>query len=232
MAAETFVDLGFAKVDTSRRSRRGFPEAVYAQGKTGEELAAILDTLVQNDGVALATRASKSQFELVRQTLADARFNELGRCIILERRKLPRLDGRVAIASAGTTDRFVVEEIRETLELFGVTLEVVQDIGVAGLHRTFAAQPIFEKVNVVIVVAGMDGALPSVIGGLISKPVIAVPTSVGYGASFGGITALLSMLNSCANGVTVVNIDNGFGAAYAAALIIRNAALALRKHSE
>ncbi len=222
MAVESFVDLGFAKVDTSRRRRRGFPEAVFAQGKSGDQLTAILETLVEYDGVALATRASAQQFETVQKRLPDARFDPIGRCIILERTPLKRLPGRVAIASAGTTDLFVVEEARSTLELFGISVDTIQDVGVAGVHRTLAAQPILEAAGVVIVVAGMDGALPSVIGGLTSKPVIAVPTSVGYGTSFGGITALLTMLNSCASGVMVVNIDNGFGAAYAAALIIQS----------
>jgi NCAIR mutase (PurE)-related protein len=232
--ADRFVDLGFAKIDVSRRMRRGFPEAVFAEGKTGEELTTILETLVEYDGVALATRASAAQFETVHRRLADARYNQIGRCVVLERHPLPRIPGRAAIASAGTTDRFVVEETRTTLELFGVQVDTVHDVGVAGVHRTLAARPVLEGASVVIVVAGMDGALPSVIGGLISKPVIAVPTSVGYGASLGGIAALLSMLNSCASGVTVVNIDNGFGAAYAAALIIRSGAFpaALQKDAE
>jgi NCAIR mutase (PurE)-related protein len=226
-----FVDLGFARVDTSRRVRRGFPEAVFSDGKDGDQLASIMETLVEHDGVALATRASPDQFALVQQRLTDARYEAIGRCIVVERTPMPKLPGRAAIASAGTTDRFVVEEARSTLELFGATVDVIQDIGVAGVHRTLAAQPVLEAAEAVIVVAGMDGALPSVIGGLIGKPVIAVPTSVGYGTSFGGISALLTMLNSCASGVTVVNIDNGFGAAFAVALILRSFALWREKHS-
>lgn len=222
MSTEGFVDLGFAKVDIARRARRGFPEAVFAEGKSAAELHEILHALVTHDGVALATRASQDQFDVVRQRLTDARFEARARMIVLEQRALPRLPGKAAIVSAGTTDTPIVEEARVTLELFGAKAEVVQDVGVAGIHRTLAAREQFETADAIIVVAGMDGALPSVIGGLVGKPVIAVPTSVGYGASFGGITALLAMLNSCASGVTVVNIDNGFGAAYAAALILRN----------
>jgi pyridinium-3,5-biscarboxylic acid mononucleotide synthase len=222
MSTDGFVDLGFAKVDIARRARRGFPEAVFAEGKSGADLGEILNALVTHDGVALATRASQEQFAVVQQRLTDARFEARARMIVLERRTLPRLPGKAVIVSAGTTDLPVVEEARVTLELFGANAEVVQDVGVAGIHRTLAARERFEAADAIIVVAGMDGALPSVIGGLVSKPVIGVPTSVGYGANLGGITALLTMLNSCASGVTVVNIDNGFGAGYAAALILRN----------
>jgi len=216
MSNEGFADLGFAKVDITRRARRGFPEAVFSEGKSGAELSQILHVLV------LATRASAEQFDVVQKRLTDARFEARARMIVLERTALPRLPGKAAIVSAGTTDGPVVEEARVTLALFGASVDVVQDVGVAGIHRALAARERFETANAIIVVAGMDGALPSVVGGLVSKPVIAVPTSVGYGASFGGVAALLAMLNSCASGVTVVNIDNGFGAAYAAALILRN----------
>jgi NCAIR mutase (PurE)-related protein len=222
MSNEGFADLGYAKVDIARRARRGFPEAVFAEGKSGIELGEILHTLVTHDGVALATRASGDQFNAVQKRLTDARFEARARMIVLERTALPRLPGKAAIVSAGTTDRSVVEEARVTLALFGANIDLVQDVGVAGIHRTLAVRERFEAADAIIVVAGMDGALPSVVGGLVSKPVIAVPTSVGYGANFGGVTALLAMLNSCASGVTVVNIDNGFGAAYAAALILRN----------
>ena len=222
MSNEGFADLGFAKVDITRRARRGFPEAVFGEGKSGAELSQILHVLVTQDGVALATRASAEQFDAVQKRLTDARFEARARMIVLERTALPRLPGKAAIVSAGTTDGPVVEEARVTLALFGASVDVVQDVGVAGIHRTVAARERFEAADAIIVVAGMDGALPSVVGGLVSKPVIAVPTSVGYGASFGGVAALLAMLNSCASGVTVVNIDNGFGAAYATALILRN----------
>jgi NCAIR mutase (PurE)-related protein len=216
-----FLDLGFAKVDVGRLERRGFPEAALAEGKTPDDLTQILQALVEKNGVALATRAGSQHFEKVLQLLPDARFESIGRCIVIERTPLPRLSGKVAIVSAGTTDRPVVEEARVTLELFGNSVEIIQDVGVAGIHRALAARDRIESCSVAIIVAGMDGALPSVIAGLVSTPVIAVPTSVGYGASFGGVAALLCMLNSCASGVTVVNIDNGFGAAYAASLINR-----------
>jgi NCAIR mutase (PurE)-related protein len=208
-----FADLDFAKVDVGRLERRGFPEAAFAEGKSPDDLTKILETLVEKNGVALATRAKPSQYKKVSQALPDARFESVGRCIVIERKPLPRLPRKIAVVSA--------EEARVTLELFGNSVEMIQDVGVAGIHRTLAAQELIDPCSVVIVVAGMEGALPSVIAGLISKPVIAVPTSVGYGASFGGIAALLGMLNSCASGVTVVNIDNGFGAAYAASLINR-----------
>jgi pyridinium-3,5-biscarboxylic acid mononucleotide synthase len=216
-----FSDLDFAKVDVGRLTRRGFPEAAFAEGKSPDDLTKILETLVEKNGVALATRAKPNQYKKVIQALPDARFESVGRCIVIERKPLPRLPRKIAVVSAGTTDRSVIEEARVTLELFGNSVEMIQDVGVAGIHRTIAAQELIDPCSVVIVVAGMEGALPSVIAGLISKPVIAVPTSIGYGASFGGIAALLGMLNSCASGVTVVNIDNGFGAAYAASLINR-----------
>jgi NCAIR mutase (PurE)-related protein len=214
-----FVDLDFAKIDVDRLRRRGFPEAVFAEGKTSEHLREILTALADRNGIALATRAGREQFDYVVEAIPDARFEALGRCIVIERKPLRRLPGKVAVVSAGTTDRPVVEEARVTLELFGNNVDVIEDVGVAGIHRILAARERLDQCSVVIVVAGMEGALPSVIAGLISAPVIAVPTSVGYGASFGGISALLGMLNSCASGVTVVNIDNGFGAAYAASLI-------------
>jgi pyridinium-3,5-biscarboxylic acid mononucleotide synthase len=216
-----FLDLGFAKVDVDRLRRRGFPEAALAEGKSPDDLAQILMALVEKNGVALATRAGPHHFDKVIQALPDARFESIGRCIVIERTPLPRLIGKVAVVSAGTTDRPVVEEARVALQLFGNPVEIIQDVGVAGIQRALAARDLVESCAVAIVVAGMDGALPSVIAGLVSTPVIAVPTSVGYGASFGGIAALLSMLNSCASGVTVVNIDNGFGAAYAASSINR-----------
>jgi pyridinium-3,5-biscarboxylic acid mononucleotide synthase len=224
-----FSDLGFAKVDVGRLERRGFPEAAYAEGKSPEELTQILKALVEKNGIALATRAGPDHFEKVFQSLPDARFESGGGCIVIERVPLPRLSGKVVVVSAGTTDRPVVEEARVTLELFGNSVEIIQDVGVAGIHRTLAARERIETSSVAIVVAGMEGALPSVIAGLVSKPVIAVPTSVGYGASFGGIAALLGMLNSCASGITVVNIDNGFGAAYAASLITREITISISR---
>jgi NCAIR mutase (PurE)-related protein len=219
-----FSDLGYSQVDVGRLERRGFPEAVFSEGKTPEEIASILRLLVEKNGVALATRANRKQYEKVQELSPDARFESTARCIVVERNPLPKLPCRVALVSAGTSDRLVVEEARVTLELFGNAVEVIQDVGVAGIHRILAAKERIDLCSIVIVVAGMEGALPSVVAGMIGKPVIAVPTSVGYGASFGGIAALLGMLNSCAGGVTVVNIDNGFGAAHAASLINREIA--------
>lgn len=224
-----FLDFGFAKVDVDRLQRRGFPEAVLGEGKNPDDLTQILQALVEKNGVALATRSGPHQYEKVVHALPDARFELSARCIVIERAALPRLAGKVAVVSAGTTDQPVVEEARVTLQLFGNNVEIIQDVGVAGLHRALAARDRIESCSVAIVIAGMDGALPSVIAGLVSTPVIAVPTSVGYGASFGGIAALLSMLNSCASGVTVVNIDNGFGAAYAASLINREITLSISR---
>ena len=221
-----FSDLGFSQVDVGRLGRRGFPEAVFSEGKNPEEVAFIMQLLVEKNGVALATRANEAQYGKVRELSPDARFESAGRCIVVERNPLPKLPCRVALVSAGTSDRLVLEEARVTLELFGNAVEMIQDVGVAGIHRTLAAKERIDSCSIVIVVAGMEGALPSVVAGMINKPVIAVPTSVGYGASFGGIAALLGMLNSCAGGVTVVNIDNGFGAAYAASLINREIARA------
>jgi NCAIR mutase (PurE)-related protein len=219
--AAGFVDLGFARVDTDRRRRVGFPEVIFAQGKTPAEVAAIARTILEHDPVLLATRATRAHFDAVAAEIPGAVYHERGRCITFEREPLPRLQGRVGVICAGTSDLPVAEEAAVTLELFGHPAERICDVGVAGLHRLLAVRPRLDACRVLIVVAGMEGALPSVVAGLVDRPVIAVPTSIGYGASFGGLAALLGMLNSCGSGVTVVNIDNGFGAAYAAATINR-----------
>jgi NCAIR mutase (PurE)-related protein len=216
-----FVDLGFARVDTGRLTRRGFPEVIFCAGKLPEQVVSIARTLVEADGVVLGTRATRDHYEAVLSELADARFHPVARCITVLRRPLPPLEGKIAVVCAGTSDIPVAEEAAVTLETFGSAVERISDVGVAGIHRLLAVRDRLEACNAVIVAAGMEGALPSAVAGLISKPIIAVPTSVGYGASFGGIAALLGMLNSCGSGVTVVNIDNGFGAAYAAANISR-----------
>lgn len=215
------IDLGFARVDVDRERRRGFPEVIYCEGKTALQVAAISKTLVENHGVVLGTRARREQFEAVVAEMPEARFHEAARCITVERTPMPRLEGTVGVICAGTSDLPVAEEASVTLEIFGNRVDRITDVGVAGIHRLIEATDRLEACNVLIVVAGMEGALPSAVAGLVSKPIIAVPTSVGYGASFGGIAALLGMLNSCGSGVTVVNIDNGFGAAYAAATINR-----------
>ena len=219
--SSAFVNLGFARVDTDRRRRCGFPEVIFCQGKTPPEVAAIARAILAHDPVVLGTRANREHFDAVAAELPPAVYHERARCIVVEREPLPRLTGRIGVICAGTTDLPVADEAAVTLEVFGNPVERITDVGVAGLHRLLAVRDRLEACRVLIVVAGMEGALPSVVAGLVSIPVIAVPTSVGYGASFGGLAALLGMLNSCGSGVTVVNIDNGFGAAYAAATINR-----------
>jgi len=216
-----FTDLGFAKVDTDRRRRCGFPEVIFGKGKTPEEVAAIARVILRKDPVVLASRATEEQFEAVAAAFPEAQWHERARCITVERPALPKLPGMVAVVCAGTSDLPVADEAAVTLDVFGNRVERFSDVGVAGIHRLLAVRDQLEAANVIIVAAGMEGALPSAVAGLVSKPIIAVPTSVGYGASFGGLAALLGMLNSCGSGVTVVNIDNGFGAAYAAAQINR-----------
>jgi pyridinium-3,5-biscarboxylic acid mononucleotide synthase len=223
MTESSVVDLEFAKIDIGRLDRRGFPEAVFGAGKTGREIAKIFTVLAERNGIALATRTTPEQFAIVQQHHPDAIYYNPSRCIVVKRKPMPKLVGTVGVVSAGSTDFPVAEEALVTLELFGNPTLLIQDVGVAGLERTVSAADRLKGCRVVIVVAGMEGALPSVLGGLLSQPIIAVPTSVGYGASFGGIAALLGMLNSCSAGVTTVNIDNGFGAAFAASLINRAA---------
>lgn len=215
------VDLGFARVDTDRRRRTGLPETVFCQFKTPEEVAAIVETLAAHEPVVLGTRASSEHFKAVKARVADAVYHARARCITVERGAMPKMDGVVGVLCAGTADLPVAEEAAVTLEIFGNPVKRWQDVGVAGIHRLLAVRDEIAACRVLIVVAGMEGALPSVVAGLVGVPVIAVPTSVGYGASFGGLAALLGMLNSCGSGVTVVNIDNGFGAAHAATLINR-----------
>ncbi len=216
-----FVDLGFARVDTDRSRRCGFPEVIFGIGKTPIEVLGIAREILARNTVLLVSRARAEHFEAVAEEWPIARWHERGRCITVEREPWPKIGGKIAVVCAGTSDLPVAEEAAITLELFGNRVERVNDVGVAGIHRLLAVRNDLEACAAIIVVAGMEGALPSAVAGLTSKPVIAVPTSVGYGASFGGVAALLGMLNSCGSGVTVVNIDNGFGAAYAAAQINR-----------
>jgi NCAIR mutase (PurE)-related protein len=216
-----FVDLGFARVDTDRRRRCGFPEVIFGLGKTPSDVAAIAEVILQREPVLLVSRATDEQHAAVAAIAPEARWHQRARCITVERPPLPKRLGEIAVVCAGTSDLPVAEEAAVTLDVFGSTVRRVNDVGVAGLHRLLAERDRLEACDVIIVVAGMEGALPSAVAGLVSKPVIAVPTSVGYGASVGGLAALLGMLNSCGSGVTVVNIDNGFGAAYAAAQIHR-----------
>jgi len=216
-----FIDLGFARVDTDRQRRCGFPEVVFGQGKTPGDVLAIARVLLERSPVLLVSRANPAQFDALTPEFPHARWHERARCITVERTPATKLPGIVGVICAGTSDLPVADEAAVTLEIFGGTVQRFTDIGVAGLHRLLAVRDALEACSVLIVVAGMEGALPSAVAGLVSKPVIAVPTSIGYGASFGGVAALLGMLNSCGSGVTVVNIDNGFGAAYAAAQILR-----------
>ena len=215
-------DLGFATVDTHRALRNGFPEVIFAQGKTPEQVCSIAESLLAANGRVLVTRLQDSQAVALLQRFPQAAHHISARCLTIETgaRPLPR-GGEIAVVCAGTSDLPVAEEAAVTAEIMGNRVVRITDVGVAGLHRLLARLDEIQKASVVIVVAGMEGALPSVIAGLVSHPVIAVPTSIGYGANFGGLAALLGMLNSCGSGVTVVNIDNGFGAGYAASQINR-----------
>ena len=219
LRAAPFEKLGFARVDHHREIRQGFPEVILGLGKTPSQIAAIAERLVANGQTLLITRAKPEAFNAVQAVLPNATYNADACIIILQQGQIERGRGTILIASGGTADLPVAEEAAITAEIMGNTVERVYDVGIAGLHRLLAEQDRFQSARVVIAVAGMEGALPSVIAGLVSVPVIAVPTSVGYGANFEGLAALLGMMNSCANGVAVVNIDNGFGAACIASLI-------------
>ncbi len=214
--AAPVIDLGFAVVDTHRALRKGFPEVIFGAGKTPEQLAAIASKIVGTDRRVLATRVNDAHVEALRSVFPSAVHHASARLLTVEDGPLPKRDGVIAVVAAGTTDLPVAEEAAITAEFMGNHVKRIYDVGVAGLHRILARVPDLQRAAVVIVVAGMEAALPSVVGGLVARPIIAVPTSVGYGTHFGGLTALLGMLNSCASGLTVVNIDNGFGAAYAA----------------
>ena len=220
-----FEELGYATIDHHRALRTGFPEVIFCQGKTTEQVAAIAERITASGSDLLATRAKREAYDAVRRKIPQAQYNELARTITyIQKKASPESSkdrGNILVISAGTSDVPVAEEAAVTAEVLGNRVERVFDVGVAGIHRLLAHRDKIETASVLIVVAGMEGALASVVGGLVDKPVIAVPTSIGYGASFQGLTALLGMLNSCAAGVTVVNIDNGFGAGYAASLINR-----------
>ena len=211
------TDLGYAGIDNQREMRNGCPEVIYCAGKTKEQVAGIvLSMLEAGTKNILGTRADKEKFEAVKAVCPDAVYHEDARIILVEREPLKKTGGKIVVATGGTSDIPVAEEAALTAEYLGNEVVRVYDVGVAGLHRLLSKIDIISQASVIIAVAGMEGALASVIGGLTDKPVIAVPTSVGYGASFGGVSALLCMLNSCANGVVTVNIDNGFGAGYTA----------------
>ncbi|MGB9782053.1 MAG: nickel pincer cofactor biosynthesis protein LarB [Moorellaceae bacterium] len=216
-----YEELGFAKVDHHRALRNGFPEVIFGQGKTEEQIVAIACRLAAAETTVLVTRTNESVYKAVAEKLPQAQFNALARTIVVPAGEIPPTGGRVAVLSAGTADLPVAEEAAVTAEVMGNEVERIYDVGVAGIHRLLDQMEKVRQVDVVIVVAGMEGALASVVAGMVAQPVIAVPTSVGYGASFGGLAALLTMLNSCATGVGVVNIDNGFGAAALATSITR-----------
>lgn len=214
--AAPFEELDFAKVDTHRSLRKGFPEVIFGEGKTPIQVSQIASRILESESRLLITRVTQEHFHAVHENIKNATFHETARCITIENSPLKKRTGSITVLSAGTSDLPVAEEAAVTAEVMGNTVDRIIDVGVAGLHRLISQLEKIQKARVLIVVAGMEGALPSVVAGLVSQPVIAVPTSVGYGASFGGVAALLGMLTSCGSGVTVVNIDNGFGAGYSA----------------
>lgn len=216
-----FEDIGYARVDHARAERQGFPEVVFGEGKSRAQVVGIVESLVRHAPNVLVTRTDAATFGEVRNVATDAEWHESARLIRIQRDRTERGVGSIAVVTAGTSDIPVAEEAALTAEAMGNRVERVWDAGVAGIHRILAERELLQRARVIIVAAGMEGALPSVVGGLVSVPVIAIPTSVGYGASFSGVAALLGMLNSCASNVTVVNIDNGFGAGFVASLINR-----------
>jgi pyridinium-3,5-biscarboxylic acid mononucleotide synthase len=221
LRALPFEDIGFANIDHHRSLRQGFPEVIFGSGKTVEQVARIVESMHKHEHNILVTRTTSAHFELVKKIASEAEFHEGARAITILKDTVIRGKGTVMVVSAGTADMPVAEEAVVTLKVMGNHVDALYDVGVAGLHRLLDRRDRLGAARVIIVAAGMEGALPSVVGGLVSVPVIAVPTSVGYGASFSGVAALLGMLNSCASNVTVVNIDNGFGAAVVASLINR-----------
>ncbi len=221
---QPFEELGFAKLDTHREVRSGFSEVIYCAGKPDEYLVSIFQKMYEKNGEVFGTRASVGQYELVREVLPMVQYDSMAKILKIEKnpqQKAVERIGKIAVCTAGTADIPVAEEAAQTAEYFGSKVERIYDVGVSGLHRLLAHAQAIQEANCVIAVAGMEGALASVIGGLVSNPVIAVPTSVGYGASLNGLSALLTMINSCANGIAVVNIDNGYGAGYMATQINR-----------
>ena len=222
-----FEDLGFAKIDHHRSIRRGYPEAIFCEGKTADQVAGIVERMLDRDVNILATRASAAVYEAISRKTSKAVYHELARIVVINRAQIVQTEGTILVVAAGTADLPVAEECCVTAEAMGNKVGRLYDVGVAGLHRLLAHRKVLTKARVLVVVAGMEGALPSVVAGLTDVPLIAVPTSVGYGTNFGGLAALLTMLNSCASGISVVNIDNGYGAAYSASLINH---LAEKKH--
>lgn len=225
-----YEDLGCAKIDHDRKKRAGVSEVVFCQGKPDEFLIRIYQSIYEEDGEVLGTRADQEQYELVKKVIPDVTYDSVSRILKVEKNK--EKIGNIIICTGGTADIPVAEEAAKTAEFFGSYVERIYDVGVAGIHRILSQKEKLEKANVIIVIAGMEGALASVVAGMVKVPVIAVPTSVGYGANFGGLAALLSMINSCANGVSTVNIDNGYGAAYIANQINKAVAAMDKKGTE
>lgn len=217
---QPFEDMGYAKLDTHRKLRNGAAEVVFCSGKSDDHLVSIFERLWEQDGEVFGTRASKYQYELVRKKLPDIQYDPVSGILKIEKPDKERV-GMIAVCTAGTADISVAEEAAQTAEYLGSYVERIYDVGVSGLHRLLSRLDVIQSANCVVAAAGMEGALASVIGGLVDKPVVAVPTSVGYGANMHGISALLTMINSCANGIAVVNIDNGYGAGYMASQINR-----------
>lgn len=217
---QPFEDMGYAKLDLHRRIRSGFPEVIFCSGKPDEFLINIFQRMAEKEGQAFGTRATAEQYEMVRKVIPDIQYDPVSRILKLERTPKER-KGLIAVVTGGTADIPVAEEAAQTAEYFGSKVERIYDVGVSGIHRLLSQTQRIQEANCIVAVAGMEGALASVVGGLVSNPVIAVPTSVGYGANFGGLSALMTMINSCANGIAVVNIDNGYGAGYMATQINR-----------
>lgn len=215
-----FEEMGYAKIDTHRKLRSGFAEVIFCSGKTNEHLFKIFERLYQEDGEVFGTRASQEQYEFIKKRYPQVEYDTISRIIKIEKKDKKRV-GKITVCTAGTADISVAEEAAQTAEYFGTNVERIYDVGVSGIHRLFSRLDVIQSANCVVAVAGMEGALASVLGGLVDKPVIAVPTSVGYGANMNGLSALLTMINSCANGISVVNIDNGYGAGYIATQINR-----------
>jgi len=214
-----YEDLGYAKLDHHRSIRNGYPEVVYCEGKTNKQIVGIIERLMLKNNNILATRASREVYDAISEITCDAEYHIEARIVVVKRQKIVVTEKQIAVITAGTADIPVAEEAAITAEVLGNKVIRIYDVGVAGIHRLLSKMDTISEANVIIVVAGMEGALASVVGGLVDKPVIAVPTSIGYGSNFGGLAALLTMLNSCSSGIGVVNIDNGFGAGYLASNI-------------
>lgn len=216
-----FDELGYAKIDTHRQQRTGYPEVIFCAGKTVEQVSGIIERMMGHGTNILATRACKEMYDAVKVFCPEAAYYPLSKAIVVKRQQLPKTESYIAVVTAGTSDIPVAEEAFLTADIFGNRVEMIHDVGVAGIHRLYSRLDLIRGARVVVVVAGMEGALPSVVAGLVDKPVLAVPTSVGYGANFFGLSALLGMITSCASGIAVVNIDNGFGAGFMAGMINR-----------